>query len=124
MDGDGFNSPGLGGSFVPAPGLDWVPGSNPSMHWNTYLEKWVIVFNGWDNCLHVSASADGISYDGVRTLTCSMDGTRAWYPNIVSPEGSSYWGRQYVRLYHADRFGWPDGRWAPLRVWCSGWPLT
>jgi hypothetical protein len=45
--GDGFHSPGLYGWYVASPGLDWVPGSNPSIHWNTYLERWVVVFNGW-----------------------------------------------------------------------------
>ncbi|KAI9023439.1 hypothetical protein DFJ74DRAFT_768045 [Hyaloraphidium curvatum] len=108
--GDGFNSPGLYGSFVASPGLDWVPGSNPSIHWNVYVEKWIVIFNGWDNCLHVSGSDDGIHWEGVRTLTCSMDGSRAWYPNIVSPEGGSYWGGQWMKLYHADRFIWPDVR--------------
>ncbi len=76
-NGGGFNSPGLYGPYIPAPGLDWVPGSNPSLHWNTHLERWVVIYNGWNNCMHISSSDDGIYWDGVRTLTCSMDGSRA-----------------------------------------------
>lgn len=108
--GDGFHSPGLYGHYVPLPGLDWVPGSNPSLHWNTLIEKWVIIFNSWDNMLHISASDDGIHWESVRTLTGSMDGTRAWYSSVVSPEGASFWGGNYFRLYYADRFAWPDIR--------------
>lgn len=102
----GYNQPGLGGSFVPLPGLADVPGANPSISWNTYLSKFVMVYSGWDYKLHISASHDGIQWDQVRTLTGSVDWTRAWYPTLMSDNGP-YISFKDVAIYYADRFhGW------------------
>ncbi|KAI9006430.1 hypothetical protein DFJ74DRAFT_690771 [Hyaloraphidium curvatum] len=105
----GFSQPGWGGVFTPLPGLESVPGGNPSMSWNVYLNKWLIVYGAWDYGLHISASFDGVTWDPVRYLVGSVDGSRAWYPTLSSEYGP-YLSFQQVSLYHADKFEYPDRR--------------
>jgi hypothetical protein len=37
-------------------------------------------------------------------------GAHSGYASVVTPEGGSFWGGAYMRLYYADRFQWPDIR--------------
>jgi hypothetical protein len=62
-----------------------------------------MIYSGWDFQLHISASYDGITWDGVRTLTGSVDGSRAWYPTLMSDFGP-YISFKDTTLYYADRF--------------------
>ncbi|KAI9005600.1 hypothetical protein DFJ74DRAFT_773874 [Hyaloraphidium curvatum] len=105
----GFLSPGMGGRFLPLPNLASVPGGNPSLHWNTVLQRWVLVWHGWDLKLYVSASDDCLSWDAPRLLTTSVDGSRAWYPTVISWEGNDVAGGESY-LYYADKFVPPDRR--------------
>lgn len=36
--GPEWESPGLGGVYTGLPGLNDIPGANPGLHWNTYLQ--------------------------------------------------------------------------------------
>lgn len=115
----GFNSPGLGGRGFPVGGTvdDWgqfnwnyitglalAPGANPAIHFNTYLNKWVIVWHGWNNKLYISASADTMTWETPRVLAESINKSRAWYPTIICANGGHQWCGDRGRLYYADNW--------------------
>ncbi|MCH5686155.1 hypothetical protein LWM68_18980 [Niabella sp. W65] len=85
--------------------LTMNPGSNPSVHWNTYLNRFVMIWHGWDGKLYISASADGETWETPRLLL--QDGPKAWYPAIIG--ASSVEGGQAIQLYYAFDFR-ADGR--------------
>ena len=95
-----FTEPGLGGNETPVPGLS--PGANPSVHWNTHLEKWVMVWHSWGNTgrINLSVSADGISWSTPQIIVESEIGGRAWYPTIIGITDVE--AGQNARIYYAD----------------------
>lgn len=98
-----FSEPGLGGQNTFLPGLDTHPGTSPSVHYNTYLEKWVIVWGGWAWVpfdIFISASVDLIHWETPRSVVSSVDGGFAWYPTIIG-ETNVKAGKE-ARLYYAD----------------------
>lgn len=125
----GFTQKGLGGTEFP-PGwnqlpdlsMDWargprgiaiVPGSNPGMHYNFYLAKWVMIWNSWDGKLYISANADISNPQGWETprlFATSIDKTKAWHATVISKPGGSAWGGASTRVYYADRWRKPDIR--------------
>ena len=102
-NGSGFNSPAIGGKSTPLPGLFDQPGANPSVMWNTFLEKWVMVWHGWNGNTYLASSTDGIHWDRPRLVTRPVAGrVHAWYPTLIDgAKGDSVGGRD-VRLYYAD----------------------
>lgn len=100
-DGSDFTIPGIGGKGVPLPAFIGHEGGNPSVHWNSYLGKWVMVYGGWDGIIYIASSADMINWDMPQTLVSSDQGGRAWYPTIIGDKGDTLAG-QTAHLYYAD----------------------
>jgi hypothetical protein len=99
-EGD-FSEPGLGGKETPIAGLRSRPGGNPSVHYNTYLKKWVMVWHGWDPpVIYIATSIDLIEWDEPQLLVESAVGGRAWYPTVIG-ETDREAGKK-ARLYYAD----------------------
>ena len=97
----GFTEDGLGGRQSPLPSLASVPGGNPSVHWNTYLLKWVMVWHGWNpTSIYISASDDGITWDTPKSIIVSEIGGRAWYPTIIG--NTDVEAGQVAKIYYAD----------------------
>lgn len=97
----GFTEDGLGGRQSPLPSLASVPGGNPSVHWNTYLLKWVMVWHGWNpTSIYISASDDGITWDTPKSIIVSDIGGRAWYPTIIG--NTDVEAGQVAKIYYAD----------------------
>ena len=71
--------------------LDKKPGANPSVHYNLFLQRWIIVWYGWDNVLYISSSYDGILWADPQTLLSESGDLK--YPNFFG-DG------QKVRLYY------------------------
>lgn len=98
-------STGLGGKDVSIESLRGVSGANPSVMWNTYLKKWVMVYNTWNESVVLTTSADGLTWDApievVGTTTLSETGR---YPNLISDKGDTE-GGQKVQLYYASNQG-------------------
>ncbi|MEI7773180.1 MAG: immunoglobulin domain-containing protein, partial [Verrucomicrobiota bacterium] len=44
----GFTEPGLDGKEDSILGLKAVPGGNPSVHFNTQLNRWIMLYHSWD----------------------------------------------------------------------------
>ena len=87
---------GLGGRNVAIANLRRIAGANPSVMWNTFLNRWVIVYAGWDKCVYMSFSDDGIVWDVPQKIL--GDDATAWYPNLIGSEGDLV-GGEYVKLY-------------------------
>jgi len=98
-----FTEPGLGGNETKVPGLS--PGANPSVHWNTYLEKWVMVWHGWGNSakINLSVSSDGINWSTPQSIIESEQGGKAWYATIIG--NTDVESGQNARIYYADMKG-------------------
>ncbi len=103
-DGQGFSAEGcnqqtqLGGENTKIANLDAYAGGNPSVMWNHYLNKWVMVFHSWGRFICLSTSPDGIAWETPTLLDLGDDS--AMYPNLISEEGDLT-GGQAVRLYYA-----------------------
>jgi len=92
------NNTGVGGRDIAIEGLQHIAGANPSVMWNTYLQKWIMVYHGWNRVIYFSTSYDGLVWDTPMPITDANE--RAWYPNLIS-ESSDTIGGQIVRLYYA-----------------------
>jgi hypothetical protein len=73
-DGDNFGiwakQPAPDGVLPPLPGLSDDMATN-SITWNTYLNRFVMVWQKWgdSNVVRITTSADGVSWDPSKTLT-------------------------------------------------------
>lgn len=127
--GKGFVNLGLGGVGFPVGGqvmpdgsFNWGDkrglalrsGSNPGLHYNSFLGLWICVWNGWDNALYISGNPDMMNPDGweaPKEVTKSADGSKAWHATVVSAKGGSAWcDGPDARLYYADKWRAPDLR--------------
>lgn len=100
-DGVNFSVPGLGGKGEPLPAFSSHEGANPSVHWNTYLGKWIMVYGGWDNNAYISSSVDMVNWTPPQILVTSSQNGRAWYPTIIGDTSDTIAGQQ-AHLYYAD----------------------
>lgn len=96
-----FSQPGLGGESSAIPELKSVPGANPSVHYNDYLERFVMVWHSWvSTSIYISTSIDGVNWEEPRLLEANSGARRAWYPTIIG-ESNTQAGK-ITRLYYAD----------------------
>lgn len=102
-DGSDFTLPaweeatGLGGENIPVAGLAGVTGANPSVMWNSFLGKWVMVYASWSKVVYMSFSTDGISWSNPEQITGNPT-SPACYPNLISEEGDLE-GGETVQMY-------------------------
>ncbi len=93
-----FSEPGLGGRATPIPNLDQAHGGNPSVHWNTFLQRWVIVYHTWPGSLVMSQSDDLISWSVPVVLLNPAATAKVWYATILG-ESDTLAGEHAVLLY-------------------------
>ena len=94
-----FNEDGLGGMSSPISKLSGIGGANPSVHWNTFYEKWVMTYHGWNGNIYVTLSSDGVSWEYPKKIISKQTYNR-WYPTIIG-ETDIKAGR-LARLYYAE----------------------
>lgn len=88
----------IGGKPILIEGLKSVCGSSPSVMWNDYLQKWMMVYTKWGGDIYLSLSTDGIDWSApILILTESI---KPLYPNLISEEGDVVGGKK-VRLYYS-----------------------
>jgi hypothetical protein len=92
-----FSQDGLTGQETSVPGLSKASGANPAVHWNDYLNKFVMVWHGWDGIIYISFSPDGVQWSDASVFL--NEGKQTWYPNMVGYGGSTL-GGQVVKLYY------------------------
>lgn len=84
-----FIEPGLGGRSTPIEGLEAHAGGNPSVHFNTYLKKWVMVWGTWEksstspDSIWLSSSNDLLKWSAPQVLVAAQGAQRCWYPTII-----------------------------------------
>lgn len=84
-----FSEPGLGGRNSAIPDLRDFAGGNPSVHYNTYLKKWVMVWHTWEsssphpNSIWISTSKDLLKWTPPKVLLAAQGKERLWYPTII-----------------------------------------
>ncbi|KAK9799416.1 hypothetical protein WJX73_005559 [Symbiochloris irregularis] len=111
-NGDDFSGEGLDGPSTVIEGLNSEWGSNPSIHFNTLLQRWVMLYANWPGKLFVSTSTDAVHWEPPRQIAESIhkdkDGNplAVRYPTVISAQGEAVAGAS-ARLYYAD-FDNPD----------------
>jgi hypothetical protein len=98
-----FSEPGLGGNVSPIDALTSHPGGNPSVHYNTSLQQWIMVWHTWDGYLVYSVSPDLMHWKQPSTLVRGGSDEKVWYPTIID-RSDTVAGESAV-LYYAF---WPD----------------
>lgn len=88
----------IGGVDHEIAGLTTRSGSNPSVLWNEYLQRWVMVYAGWNKVLYMSASEDGIEWERPIAITDAAK-EAAGYPNLISEYGDLV-GGSVIKLYY------------------------
>lgn len=95
----GFIEPGLGGRATPIPSLARHCGGNPSVLWNTYLERWVMVWHRWKGDIWISTSSNLADWSCPRRLVPRPGRAgKAWYPTLLGNSDASG-GRSVLLLY-------------------------
>lgn len=94
-----FDEDGLGGMSSPLSNLSDVGGANPSVHWNTLYNKWVMTYHGWDGSIYATLSSDGVTWENPKKIISKEDYNR-WYPTIIG-ESDTKAGR-LARIYYAE----------------------
>jgi hypothetical protein len=98
---DGFTEPGLGGRATPIATFAKLRGGNPSLIWNTFLERWVIAWHTWVGDLWISTSPDLVHWDAPQMLLKrTSEKGKLWYPTFVGETDKT--GGQNVLLLYAD----------------------
>lgn len=101
----GFTEPGLGGRATALPAFAKHPGGNPSLLWNTYLERWLITWHTWRGDLWISSSTNLMDWSPPKILLKKLPGKgKAWYPTLVGTTDKV--GSETLRLLYAE---FPDG---------------
>lgn len=83
-----------GGQNVAIANLQKVAGANPSVQWNEYLNKYVMVYHSWEYKIYISFSEDGINWSTPKYLFKGL------YPNLISTQGDLTAERNF-RMYYA-----------------------
>ncbi len=102
-DGESFSieacdpATALGGENVALENLDSMTGANPSVMWNTFLEKWVMVYATWGKRVVISYSDDALHWSEPVKILGSI-GVPAWYPNLIGADGDLS-GGEVVKIY-------------------------
>lgn len=102
-DGNDFTIPaydkksGIGGENIPIKNLLKYPGANPSVMWNSFLNKWVMVYASWAKRIYMSFSNNGISWTTPEKILGDME-TPVQYANMIGENGDLE-GGEIVKLY-------------------------
>lgn len=101
-----FNEDGMGGLSTPLNNLSNKGGANPSIHQNTYLNKMVMTYHGWDGGIYITVSNDGINWEYPRKII-NIGEYNNWYPTIIGVSDTEA-GRA-AKLYYGEFYtssGW------------------
>lgn len=98
-------STSLGGPNYAIDGLKAFHGGNPSVMYNTYLEKWIMVYHSWQRAIIYSESVDGINWSKAETMISKeMEPGGSMYPNFIGIDGDTEGGKQ-IRVYYSTDMG-------------------
>ncbi len=98
-----FSEEGLGGGNSPIPVLDRYRGANPSVHWNSHLDLWLMTWHTWTGSIAVAHSDDLDHWKEPRILLPFQDNAKNWYSTIIG--STDLIAGEHAWLYYAH---WPD----------------
>jgi len=76
-------------------------GANPSIHWNTYLELWVMVWHGWNGNIYIATASDLPHFTTPKVLIQTPNNVeKNWYPTLISKENGDRVGGEFLHLYY------------------------
>lgn len=88
---------GLGGENIAIEEFTSLAGANPSVMWNTFLNKWVMVYATWGKRVVISYSEDAVNWSKPVKILGSTKSS-AWYPNLIGEDGDLT-GGEIVKIY-------------------------
>ena len=74
-------------------------GANPSLSWNTHIQRWVMVYHAWNGDLMITAANDLPHFENPKVLLRNDDGKGAWYPTMMSSNAGVITTQQWNSLY-------------------------
>ena len=77
-----------GGTECAIKNLSKVPGANPSVSWNEYLQSYVMVYASWSHEVYISFSNDAINWTNP-VYVIGSSANPLWYPNLISEKGDT-----------------------------------
>lgn len=104
-EGD-FLEEGFGGLSSPLSNLSQTGGANPSVHWNTFYDMWVMTFHGWDGGIYITRSSDGITWARPKKIIAKGEYNN-WYPTIIGETDTK--AARAARIYYGEFYtssGW------------------
>ncbi|RXJ74442.1 hypothetical protein CS022_02225 [Veronia nyctiphanis] len=80
--------------------VKYFNGANPSVTWNTKIQKWLMVYHAWGGDLMIAA-ADNLPYfEKPKVLFKKGEGDHGrWYPTIINNNGGTVVSRKWNNLY-------------------------
>ena len=71
--------------------------------YNSYINKWIMVYHGWESYIVMSTSDDGIVWaEPTLLISRTMEPGGVMYPNMISLEGDTSGGQSFRIYYAAD----------------------
>lgn len=97
-NGTDFSLPGINSTSAPIANLSLVQGSNPSIHFNTHLQRWIITYQSAEKDLYISSSLDLVSWEYPRlminhTVFDANNDIILSYPTITASLGDTVAGQ-------------------------------
>jgi hypothetical protein len=100
----GFTEPGFGGRVTFLPAFAKHRGGNPSVLWNTFLERWLITWHTWRGDLWISSSTNLMDWSPPKVLLKRpWHRGKVWYPTLLGH--SDKVGGEKIRLLYAEFTG-------------------
>lgn len=97
----GFKEPGIGGRATPIAAFAKHPGGNPSILWNTFLQRWLIAWHGWSGDLWISSSPNLMDWTPPRLLLQRPSSRgKVWYPTLIGQSDKT--GGENLWLIYAE----------------------
>jgi hypothetical protein len=115
-----FSEPSLGGKYSYLPGFDEFPAGaqSPTIHYNTYLRKYVMVFQTntvkpggtevLDNSLYMSTSDNLVKWTKPELMLGAQPGERFWYATVFSRTSDVEAGQNANLVYSYQYPWWSD----------------
>lgn len=86
-DGSDFSQPALGGQDHQVAKLDQELGSNPTVSWNTVLQRYVMIYASWESSLYICSSKNATDWEVPSLLLTPEYGIGARYPTLMGANG-------------------------------------
>jgi len=88
-------------SFKDTSGKRLPNGENPSIHWNRFLQQWLLVWNGYNGNIYITAAKTLPNFEPPKILVEKKTSVeKNWYPSVISEDTGDRVGGQELHLYY------------------------